>query len=649
MYLKRSGTGEKLLLAEEIGRGGEGIVSRVLGQPTIAAKVYTAPLSADRTAKLRTMVRQRSDRLDRLCAWPIDLVESADGSVVGFVMPRVENALEIHTLYGPTSRKREFPKVDMRGLLYAARNLAAVLAAVHENGVVVGDVNDRSVLVAQDMTVRLIDCDSFQVRNGGVTYTCDVGTPAYQPPELQASATFRGLHRTENHDNFGLAVQIFQLIYLGRHPYDGRVEGRDVADTAGRIAQNLFVYGANAARLRLRPPPHTLPLEHYGAELAGLFERAFDSTTNGQRRPIAREWADRLGVLAKGTLGRCKRNRAHFAKSGTIKCAVCTIDKTIGTELFSPPSGARPGDSGGEGFPKPAVSTATKDEIATLRTEMQTVRHATPDDLLLSVTGQVFKSTIGPTILRLAAMLVLAGALASASHTPVILIPGAIGVWILWSLSNGKERERVARRERLRLAEARYFELTDKWRSPANDGEIRIAEQFATEAERSLQNLEPERERLLRAARADDRHVQLSAHLRRFSIGSADIRQIGGARLNVLRSYGIETAADVSRSKLSVVPGIGPKRLQALLAWRYQQEMSFQYVEGRSLPKEVVNNVDAEYRRVVAKRVVEANKAMIGLRDALRTSASEKAQLKAEVFDAAMAVAQARADVALLA
>ena len=56
--------------------------------------------------------------------------------------------------------------------------------AVHGTGVVVGDVNDSNVLVGGDAVVRLIDVDSFQVRDSARVFTCDVGMPIYQPPEL---------------------------------------------------------------------------------------------------------------------------------------------------------------------------------------------------------------------------------------------------------------------------------------------------------------------------------------------------------------------------------------------------------------------------------------------------------------------------------
>ena len=72
--------------------------------------------------------------------------------------------------------------------------------------------------------MRLIGCDSFQITAGGRCFTCDVGVPMFTPPELQ-ERSLTGVIRSENHDNFGLAVVIFQVLFMGSHPFAGRRPG----------------------------------------------------------------------------------------------------------------------------------------------------------------------------------------------------------------------------------------------------------------------------------------------------------------------------------------------------------------------------------------------------------------------------------------
>ena len=55
---------------------------------------------------------------------------------------------------------------------------------VHEHGHLVGDVNHGNALVSGRATVRLIDCDSFQIQAGSRRFLCEVGVSTHVPPEL---------------------------------------------------------------------------------------------------------------------------------------------------------------------------------------------------------------------------------------------------------------------------------------------------------------------------------------------------------------------------------------------------------------------------------------------------------------------------------
>ena len=78
-------------------------------------------------------------------------------------MPRVVGLQLVHELYNPKSRRHAFARGDWRFLVRAAANTARAFTVVHDANCVIGDVNHGGILVADDATVRLIDCDSFQV------------------------------------------------------------------------------------------------------------------------------------------------------------------------------------------------------------------------------------------------------------------------------------------------------------------------------------------------------------------------------------------------------------------------------------------------------------------------------------------------------
>src|SRR5262249_58101012 len=119
------------------------------------------------------------------------------------------------------SRLRKCPEASWAFLIYVAANIARAVAALHEHGLVIGDLNPKNILVTRKATVYLLDVDSFQVSAEGKTYRCEGGFPEYTPPELQGVA-FREVDRAQEHDCFGLAVGVFQLLFLGGPPVFGR-------------------------------------------------------------------------------------------------------------------------------------------------------------------------------------------------------------------------------------------------------------------------------------------------------------------------------------------------------------------------------------------------------------------------------------------
>ena len=229
--------------------------------------------------------------LKEFAAWPLDLLhDGKNGPVCGFVMPRITDCEPIHRVYGPSHRKASFPNADWKFLVRTAKNLAAAFYIIHKYGYVVGDVNEGNILVTKKACVRLIDCDSFQVQAREKIYFCEVGVAQFTPPELQKSKDFRML-RTQNHDNFGLAILIFLLLFMGRHPFSGVYKGNDDMPIERAIAEHRFAFGRGAALKAMAPPPNSVGLSVVPREVSSLFEQAFtESGHQSWGRPSANDW-----------------------------------------------------------------------------------------------------------------------------------------------------------------------------------------------------------------------------------------------------------------------------------------------------------------------------------------------------------------------
>lgn len=315
--------------------GGEGQIYEIAGTTSTVAKLYNHFPDAIKIAKLRHQVQMPRTNLHAVSAWPTGLLfdPSRPNLIRGILMARVCGK-EIHKLYGPSDRASDFPKAGWDFLIHTAINCAAAFETIHQHGVVMADVNEGNLLVDErDGRVALVDCDSYQISKASNYFPCDVGVPMWTPPELQG-LNFRGLTRTPNHDRFGLAVLIFRLLFMGRHPYAGIPTGSEQFEIAEAIKRFLFAFSPKSWSSGVNQPPHSLTLNALPARISGLFERAFLSDSIKQdARPTGREWANELRILLS-SLRRTCLDPGHQHWSGLSVCPWCAIIGSGGPNFF---------------------------------------------------------------------------------------------------------------------------------------------------------------------------------------------------------------------------------------------------------------------------------------------------------------------------
>lgn len=153
----------------------------------------------------------------------------------------------------------------------------------------IGDFNERNILVAETTQVSLVDCDSMQFTQNGHTYLCEVGRPGYTAPELQGK-NLRNVTRTQESDLFALAIHIYMLLLDGAHPFQaGDWQGRGERPGAVERIKNGYYSGGPASPvkpMRTAPSPAILP-----QDLRELIERALGTgASDPSRRPKPHEW-----------------------------------------------------------------------------------------------------------------------------------------------------------------------------------------------------------------------------------------------------------------------------------------------------------------------------------------------------------------------
>lgn len=578
--------GRPVRLGGILGQGGEGAVYEVVAQPDLVAKVYHKPLSCERADKIRAMGLLGNDVLGRLTAWPSGLLMDGAARVpVGLLMPRVVNRKDIHNLYSPKSRRSEFLRADWRFLVRAAANTARAFAAVHAAGCVIGDVNHGGVLVGQDATVTLIDCDSFQVSHGGRRFLCEVGVETFTPPELQGRS-FQGVVRSASHDDFGLAVMTFLLLFMGRHPFSGRFSGPGDMPIPRAIEEHRFAYGQRRAALQMTQPPGTPALSIVGPELAQLFERAFAADAPLVGRPSARDWIPALEGLEKD-LKQCASNPAHWHRRASA-CPWCPMEGATGIALF------------------PAVvqnAASTIFDMARLWQEVEAIRHPGPAP---AITVPVPEASAEArrlatwTMKRHAIAAVLAATVAvfGLALGPVMLL--AAGVTYLVALvATNRDQQTAPIVAAYDAAASRWGQAEKEWLQKAGPASFEQRRSVLEGLRNEWNQVPGLRLRMLAELERDRERAQRQRFLDRFEIELAKIEGIGKGRKLTLASYGIETAADVTQGALAQVPGFGPKMQARMLAWRSSVEQRFVFDPKRHVDPRDTARVEQD---VLAKK-----------------------------------------------
>jgi uncharacterized protein YegL len=230
----------------------------------------------------------------RRFAWPEQaLLDPTSHEFIGFVMPRVSGE-QLYKIANPAARPAFADSYAFR--LKAAGSVAEAVAALHELGYVIGDINESNIFIDEHAQATLIDLDSIQVRVAGCVQRCPVGKPEYTPPELYG-ATFTDVDRAPHHDAFGLAVVIHKLL-AGTHPFAGRHTGPGQGPSLlEAIEQGLWPDQPGGCPDYL-PSLQALPFDSHPEQLRQLWTRAFVAgRRRPEDRPAAAQWVSAIHAI----------------------------------------------------------------------------------------------------------------------------------------------------------------------------------------------------------------------------------------------------------------------------------------------------------------------------------------------------------------
>lgn len=693
------------LQGQALARGGEGTIHRINQVEGYLAKIYNQPPEEPRIAKLKAMIAADSPALLEAAAWPVGLIfdsSKKNARVLGFMMPEVVEHRELHQLFSPAERKLHFPAANWKMLALAGSNLARVVAAVHQSGGVIGDLNQNNVLVSSRATVMLIDCDSFQFRRSdGQFWTCDVGKEEYLPPELQ-SANLRGLVRTPDQDNFSLAVLLFQLLFMGRHPFSGRHQRSTDFPIGAAITEGAYFYGSLASKKGLAPPPAVITPGVLPPGLAEFFERAF-LTDN---RPTAREWSEQLLHFAS-QLKVCPESLRHLFYEPVGGCPWCSLKKAIRVDYF--PEAIQTTSSASSAnilaielnneqsyqliasvppfsqkYQRPSIHITDLrppspiprglEKPEPLLLEQEPAENSNAADLFFLYFG-IFMLIASFAIFwyqRKAGVIFIFGALCNLS---IILFLQFVGVkkryksWLetcdsiraandelkqAWHNHHKTWLDELDQRKQKRdtclaLLSDRENQWTDWLDKIRNDDALlrKEAESLNNSIQKKMEKYRHQLDDQSRARQAEAVERWLESHF----IRDATIPQIGRTRVAMLASFGVETAADVVRmfqNQAYTIPGFGQRLMNNLWYWAAEIQSRYKPDPSASLPLELGLKIKSHYEpelRTMAHRLEMIASDIYGFGPLVE---SKKPKVIAFLYQATKDYLEAQADVEIM-
>ena len=568
-------------VGKEIGIGGEGQVFDVINQPTLALKLYNQPISNEKAKKLKVMTSLLTPQIELYTAWPLDIIKDNDNQFCGFVMRKLKGYVPLHNLFSPMDRKSLFPDKGYNFLVHVARNLSSAFNALHASQLIVGDVNEANIFVDAKGMIAFIDCDSFQVKEGNHYHYCEVGIPRYTPPELLRTNSFTNVLRTKNTDSFSLAILLFQLLFLGRHPFAGKNNTTLDIDEEIAIKNYWFAYSLHPKQQNLVPPKDTFPFDNLSIELKSNFHQAFEEENN---RPLPINWIVALDSYLK-VMVNCIKSPVHIYPSTFNECPWCAFEINSKINYFVERDypqnepltlninqyiiDLKPEKLN---FPKLKLQSKTLDKLLPLPISPQFIRYKQNKRIL-------FYISIGIVLLMVCFnyWFALIGILAS-----IILYQ-----ILPWKRNLTTElNKRKSEKEILNAQLLQYIETYNNPEEVIHFTEdtkqlINLLKQYKA-LPTTLQKLQVEAEERLY-------HQHLNAYLSHFHISTISIPE---SKINLLKAEGIENASHIQQLKTNKIAGIGSNYQKQLLQWQRQLISSFIY-------REEVTELNKEHTNII--------------------------------------------------
>lgn len=599
--------GNSIELDNKFASAGEADIFRVKNAAGTIAKIYKSKLSETKKEKLKFISKSSYSKLSTFISTPQKLLFNPySKEISGFTMPFIEG-YSILKLIQPRERIKFFPKSTWKHLIYVAKNCCVGFDKLHENGIIMGDVNESNILVKQDGVVNFIDFDSYQFKFNNSYFSTDVGVALWTPPELQ-SKNLQGLIRNENHDNFGLGLLIFQLLFMGFHPYAGipikNIKGPEEY-TEKYIEQYRYAYSHNNQILNISPPANSIDINIVPDNIRSLFEKTF-LRDYANYRPTPKDWYNALSKI-ETTL--CQKDNSHIFSNHLNYCPWCNISKKGGHTYFL-------GD-----FITSNPNLNLDFKILSIKNQLDNISNL----FVLNFNKEIiypslniepqkidlpkikFSKFVIPNLFVLVSLILFLTNVFEASYFSLCIVFYIF--LIVWLIKDNEYNKELSKRKQVFKYKEKEFSTNLTKYEATHTAYLKIPQNFKDEISSRILELNKKfydyeqlkfyREKLINDYKKNMYDHELKNYLSSKLIENARIEGIGEKRTQILRIYGIESALDVN--PYINVPGIGDQFKSRLLYWKQNLIDNFTYNPNKGIPVDIKNKIEYEVNQLKKK------------------------------------------------
>ena len=233
----------EIILTEQLGSGGEGTIYRT--NTPYVAKIYKEECCTEyRFEKISKMIRANLS-YEGIC-FPLAILYNKFSQPVGYLMSEAKGYSIQSSIFKKPLFLKKLPGWKKEDLVQCAITILFKIKYLHDNNILVGDINPNNFLVVSPTEIYLVDTDSFQIDD----LPCPVGFPLFTAPEIHMKHKqgifndYSDLLRTKENEYFAVATLIFMLMMPGKPPYTQQ-GGEDIVDN---ILEMHFPYAVGERR-----------------------------------------------------------------------------------------------------------------------------------------------------------------------------------------------------------------------------------------------------------------------------------------------------------------------------------------------------------------------------------------------------------------